>query len=173
MTAPDGTTLRYLAVDGLAAMRLAVGRPKDLRRAAELRALRPLRFSSPRIRGRPGSDPDAPGGATGARSWCRNPTTTPTRGTAVNDIHATFAAQGLVRPRDGRVLAGVVTGLGRRVGVDPWPARLLFVLVLMVIPGSQLLVYPLLWILMPSQDRVPAPAAAVPAPAGSAPPAAG
>lgn len=37
----DGTTLRWLAVDDLIAMRLVVGRPKDLRRAAELRTLHP------------------------------------------------------------------------------------------------------------------------------------
>ena len=82
----------------------------------------------------------------------------------MNDIHATFAAQGLVRPRDGRVLAGVVAGLGRRFGIDPWPARLLFVLLLMVIPGSQLLIYPVLWILMPAEGRTPVPAAMPPAP---------
>ncbi len=69
----------------------------------------------------------------------------------MNDIHTTFARQGLSRPEQGRVLAGVCAGLGRRFGIAPWPARLLFVLVLMVIPGSQLLVYPLLWILMPSE----------------------
>ncbi len=80
----------------------------------------------------------------------------------MNDVHATFAAQGLVRPRDGRVLAGVVAGLGRRFGIDPWPARLLFVLVLMVIPGSQLLIYPVLWILMPKEGTVAAGAAAAP-----------
>ena len=80
----------------------------------------------------------------------------------MNDIHATFAAQGLVRPREGRVLAGVVAGLGRRFGIDPWPARLLFVLILMVIPGSQLLIYPVLWILMPAEDRFPVPAQAAP-----------
>jgi phage shock protein PspC (stress-responsive transcriptional regulator) len=82
----------------------------------------------------------------------------------VNDIHATFAAQGLVRPRDGRVLGGVVAGLGRRFGIDPWPARLLFVLLLMVIPGSQLLIYPVLWILMPNEGQVPVPAPMPPAP---------
>jgi phage shock protein C len=69
----------------------------------------------------------------------------------MNDIHETFRRQGLVRPRDGRVLAGVCAGLGRRFGIDPWPARLLFVLLLMVIPGSQLLMYPILWILMPRE----------------------
>jgi phage shock protein PspC (stress-responsive transcriptional regulator) len=70
----------------------------------------------------------------------------------MNDIHQSFAQQGLVRPREGRVLGGVCAGLGRRFGLDPWPARLLFVLVLMVIPGSQLLVYPILWILMPEEQ---------------------
>jgi phage shock protein C len=69
----------------------------------------------------------------------------------MNDIHETFRRQGLVRPNDGRVLAGVCAGLGRRFGIDPWPARLLFVLLLMVIPGSQLLMYPILWILMPRE----------------------
>ena len=69
----------------------------------------------------------------------------------MNEIHARFADQGLVRPRDGRVLGGVIAGLGRRFGIDPWPARLLFVLILLVIPGSQILIYPLLWILMPSE----------------------
>jgi phage shock protein C len=79
----------------------------------------------------------------------------------VNEIHARFADQGLVRPRDGRLLAGVVAGLGRRFGIDPWPARLLFLLILMVIPGSQILIYPVLWILMPKEGF---PVSAAPAP---------
>jgi phage shock protein PspC (stress-responsive transcriptional regulator) len=70
----------------------------------------------------------------------------------MNDIQQRFAGQGLVRPREGRVLGGVCAGLGRRFGIAPWPARLLFVLVLMVIPGSQILIYPILWILMPSEE---------------------
>jgi hypothetical protein len=40
LTTPDGVTLRYLALEDLVAMRLAAGRPKDLRRAAELRRSR-------------------------------------------------------------------------------------------------------------------------------------
>lgn len=71
----------------------------------------------------------------------------------VNDVHDTFESRGLVRPRDGRVIAGVCAGLGRRFGLEPWPARLLFVLVLMLLPGSQLIVYPILWILMPVESR--------------------
>jgi len=69
----------------------------------------------------------------------------------MNDIHQTFAHNGLVRPREGRVLGGVCAALGRRFGVGPWTARLLFLLLLMVIPGSQILVYPILWIVFPSE----------------------
>jgi phage shock protein PspC (stress-responsive transcriptional regulator) len=83
----------------------------------------------------------------------------------MNDIHQSFAKQGLVRPREGRVLGGVCAGLGRRFGIEPWPARILFVLLLMLIPGSQILIYPVLWILMPSEESV----SAQPPPASPAP----
>jgi phage shock protein PspC (stress-responsive transcriptional regulator) len=73
----------------------------------------------------------------------------------MNSVRAAFADNGLVRVQDGRVLGGVIAGLGRRFGLEPWPARLVFLLVLMLIPGSQLLVYPLLWILMPDERDVP------------------
>lgn len=66
-------------------------------------------------------------------------------------IHDSFRAQGLVRPREGRLLAGVCAGLGRRFNIAPWPARILFVLVLLVLPGSQLIIYPILWALMPNE----------------------
>jgi phage shock protein C len=72
----------------------------------------------------------------------------------MDDIRHSFAEQGLIRPREGRVLGGVIAGLGRRFGIEPWPARLLFVLLLMVIPGSPILIYPILWILMPSEDTL-------------------
>jgi phage shock protein C len=71
----------------------------------------------------------------------------------MNDIRGDFRRQGLVRPQEGRILAGVCAGLGRRFGMDAWAARLLFVLVLLVIPGSQILIYPILWILMPSETQ--------------------
>jgi phage shock protein C len=67
----------------------------------------------------------------------------------MDDVRAAFARQGLFRARDERVLGGVCAGLGRRVGLGPWPARILFLVLLMVLPGSQVLVYPALWVLMP------------------------
>jgi phage shock protein PspC (stress-responsive transcriptional regulator) len=70
----------------------------------------------------------------------------------MTDIRSTFDRQGLIRPRDGRILGGVCAGLGHRFGLTPWISRLLFVLLLMVVPGSQLLIYPVLWILMPAEE---------------------
>jgi phage shock protein C len=81
----------------------------------------------------------------------------------MNDIRQSFAHQGLVRPSQDRILGGVCAGLGRRFGVGPWTARLLFVLLLMVIPGSQILIYPVLWILMPDEKDVRMPATQGPA----------
>jgi phage shock protein C len=69
----------------------------------------------------------------------------------VTDIRDTFRQQGLVRVREGRILGGVTTGLGRRFGLDPWPARVVFLLLLLALPGSSFLIYPALWILMPKE----------------------
>jgi phage shock protein PspC (stress-responsive transcriptional regulator) len=72
--------------------------------------------------------------------------------TIMGSIHDLFRSHGLIRPSEGRILGGVCAGLGRRIGLDPWPARLLFVLILLVLPGCQLLLYPILWITMPKAE---------------------
>ena len=69
-------------------------------------------------------------------------------------IYESLWRSGLVRPLDGRVLGGVCAGLARRFGIDAWPMRWLFLIVLVVLPGSPLLIYPLLWIFMPGEDWV-------------------
>ena len=73
----------------------------------------------------------------------------------MNEIRETFARHGLIRANDERLLGGVCAGLGRRMDLKPWPARLLFLLLLLLVPGSQLLVYPALWILMPAERQTP------------------
>ena len=70
----------------------------------------------------------------------------------MDNIRDSFRQQGLVRPRQGRVLGGVCAGLGRRFGISPGVARLLFVVLLLVLPGSQILIYPVLWFLMPDEE---------------------
>jgi phage shock protein PspC (stress-responsive transcriptional regulator) len=58
----------------------------------------------------------------------------------------------LVRPRQGRMIAGVCAGLGQRFGMSAGMVRLLFLLSLLL-PGTQVIVYLVLWFLMPNEDR--------------------
>ena len=57
---------------------------------------------------------------------------------------------GLVRPRRGRWIAGVCAGLARRFGLSVTTVRLVFV-VSILLPGPQIVIYVLLWILIPSE----------------------
>ena len=56
----------------------------------------------------------------------------------------------LVRPRDNRWFAGVCSGLAYRFGLPPNLVRVLFVLSCLL-PGPQVLVYIILWIIMPGE----------------------
>ena len=56
----------------------------------------------------------------------------------------------LLRPRSGRVLAGVCAGLGLRFGVAPWLVRVIF-LASLLLPGPQAVIYVVLWILIPAE----------------------
>ena len=58
--------------------------------------------------------------------------------------------QALVRPRRGRIVAGVCAGIAQRFGVPAGRVRLLFVLS-MLLPGPQILLYAALWILLPQR----------------------
>jgi phage shock protein C len=75
----------------------------------------------------------------------------------VNTIRANFARQGLSRPQESRLLGGVCAGLAERFGVGAWTARAVFAVTLLLVPGSQVLVYPLLWVLMPSRGTATVP----------------
>lgn len=65
----------------------------------------------------------------------------------MKSIHTAMANSGLVRGDD-RWVAGVCSGLARKFGTDPGLVRLIMVL-LLVLPGSQLIIYPILWFVMP------------------------
>ena len=56
----------------------------------------------------------------------------------------------LVRPRRGRLIAGVCAGIARRFGFSRTAVRAAFV-ISCVLPGPQILVYLALWILMPAE----------------------
>ncbi|MFC5502029.1 PspC domain-containing protein [Lysinimonas soli] len=56
----------------------------------------------------------------------------------------------LVRPREGRIVAGVCAGLARRFGWDVTVVRLIAILSF-VLPGSQLLIYAICWAVIPNE----------------------
>ncbi|GAA3632169.1 PspC domain-containing protein [Kineosporia mesophila] len=71
----------------------------------------------------------------------------------MNTVRRNMYEQGLFRPRHGGILAGVCAGLARRFGISPTMMRIIF-LVSIIIPGSQVLIYLLLWLLMPKEETV-------------------
>ncbi|WP_435091748.1 PspC domain-containing protein [Clavibacter michiganensis] len=56
----------------------------------------------------------------------------------------------LIRPRRGKIIAGVCAALADRFGISRFLVRLLFVLSI-VLPGPQVLLYLILWIVFPKQ----------------------
>src|SRR5437764_872934 len=130
------------------------GRPRDA--GETLPGPRPetLRLSS----SAPGSSRGIPRypQVSGRRRLDAFPASTTRREKTMNDIQQWFRREGLTRPRHSRLLAGVVAGLGRRIGIDPGPARLLFVLLALVLHGGVILPYVILWILMPLDETEPA-----------------
>ena len=74
----------------------------------------------------------------------------------MDGIRAAFARAGLVRPQNGRWLAGVCVGVGQRLGVDAWILRLILVL-LVVLPGPSVIIYAGLWLCMPPQGWIAPP----------------
>jgi phage shock protein PspC (stress-responsive transcriptional regulator) len=57
----------------------------------------------------------------------------------------------LSRPRTGRVIAGVCAALARRFGWNVTLVRVLTVLSILI-PGPQVIIYIVLWILIPQDD---------------------
>jgi phage shock protein C len=62
----------------------------------------------------------------------------------------TPSAPTLVRPREGRIVAGVCAGLARRFGWNVTVVRVVAILSF-VLPGSQLLIYAICWAVIPNE----------------------
>lgn len=56
----------------------------------------------------------------------------------------------LVRPRSGRMIAGVCLGLAERFGISPTLVRVLTALS-MILPGPQIIIYIIGWIVIPNE----------------------
>jgi phage shock protein PspC (stress-responsive transcriptional regulator) len=57
----------------------------------------------------------------------------------------------MYRSREHKIIAGVCGGIAERFGLPPTIVRLLFIISCIVIPGSQILIYPILWIFIPKR----------------------
>jgi phage shock protein C len=84
----------------------------------------------------------APPSSTGAQS-------AQTKGGGLAESRAWLGDQRLVRPREGRMVAGVCVGLARRYGMPVFLVRVLAVAA--GIAGFGLILYAALWILMPNE----------------------
>ena len=63
----------------------------------------------------------------------------------------------LRRPQDDRIVAGVCSGIGRYLGVDPVLIRVAFAVLAILTWGTALLAYPIMWFLMPEEPAPTAP----------------
>ena len=61
-------------------------------------------------------------------------------------------ARRLQRSRQNRIIAGVCGGIAEYFGWSPSTVRLLFI-VSLLLPGTQVIVYLVLWVLMPDAPR--------------------
>lgn len=72
----------------------------------------------------------------------------------MNGIHSALARQGYTRSSTDRVLGGVCGGLAAKFGGNAWAMRALVFALMVVLPGSPLLLYPIAWIVMPEDSFV-------------------
>jgi signal transduction histidine kinase/phage shock protein PspC (stress-responsive transcriptional regulator) len=70
---------------------------------------------------------------------------------------ATARRRGLARDRSNAVVAGVCSGIGRRLGIDPIIVRIAFVVAAVATRGGAVAGYVLFWVFMDEGDREPAP----------------
>ena len=68
---------------------------------------------------------------------------------SLDGARAWFAANGLTRPREGRMLGGVMAGIARRYGINPLVARVAAVVSVLTVLTP--LLYIPLWVLMPNE----------------------
>jgi phage shock protein PspC (stress-responsive transcriptional regulator) len=59
----------------------------------------------------------------------------------------------LIRTRKGRLVAGVCSGIGEYVGIDPTVVRLIFAVLTLVTAGVFALVYLAAWVVIPEEGE--------------------
>jgi phage shock protein PspC (stress-responsive transcriptional regulator) len=59
----------------------------------------------------------------------------------------------LIRPKDGRMIAGVCAGIGQFFGIDANLIRIAFALLTLLSAGAAALVYLLAWVVVPEEGE--------------------
>jgi len=74
----------------------------------------------------------------------------PVEAKGLAESRAWLSGQGLVRPREGRMIAGVCAGFARRYAMPVFLVRVLAVIA--ALAGVGLVAYPVAWVLMPQEE---------------------
>ena len=59
----------------------------------------------------------------------------------------------LIRPREGRMIAGVCAGIGQFFGIDANIVRIVFTLLIVLSAGAAALVYLVAWVIVPEEGE--------------------
>ena len=62
-----------------------------------------------------------------------------------------IGAKPFVRPRDDRIILGVCSGIARKLGINSMTSRVIFSLLTLFTGGSLAIVYPIIFLLSPSE----------------------
>src|SRR5690242_507683 len=68
-------------------------------------------------------------------------------------MNGTNGQKQLIRPRDGRMIAGVCAGVGQFFGIDANLVRIAFALLTVLSAGAAALVYLLAWVVVPEEGE--------------------
>ena len=86
---------------------------------------------------RQGPAPDSPAPQSGMMAY-------------MSDVNGT---KKLIRTRDGRIVAGVCSGIGKYLGVDANVIRLVFALITVFTAGFGILLYLAAWVVIPEEGE--------------------
>jgi len=68
-------------------------------------------------------------------------------------MNGTNGQKQLIRPKDGRMIAGVCAGIGQFFGIDANLIRIVFALLTLLSAGAAALVYLVAWVVVPEEGE--------------------
>jgi phage shock protein C len=71
----------------------------------------------------------------------------------IRTMNGTNGQKQLIRPKDGRMIAGVCAGVGQFFGIDANLVRIVFAVLTVFSAGAAALVYLLAWVVVPEEGE--------------------